>query len=257
MENSKFAFIKEHGVCLVLSGGGFRGAFHVGVLAFLDEHGITVHEISGTSIGALVGCSYASGVKPATILDIMQSREFQGMVRFNYSLVSLFKIQLSDKVLKKLFLVDTLEALKIPTHIAYTSLSDANIIYKNEGLVIPSILKSISLFPIFESIKENDKIYVDGGVFDNLPLSALKQREHILSVNLHPNTDNVKDTMFSKIKQILRLVWYASIKESVEQSDSYITNKKLSNYSIISQKNNLELFHLGYESCKNYFSEAL
>ena len=49
-------------ICLVLSGGGARGAAHVGVLKVLEELRVPVHCIAGTSMGAIVGASYASGM---------------------------------------------------------------------------------------------------------------------------------------------------------------------------------------------------
>lgn len=65
-------------VGLVLSGGGARGLSHVGVLKALDELGVSVDAISGTSAGALVGSLYACGIPPEQILDLVKKQQFIG-----------------------------------------------------------------------------------------------------------------------------------------------------------------------------------
>lgn len=64
-------------VAVVLSGGGAKGVAHVGVLKALEEQGIAIDYIAGTSIGALVGGLYASGYTPDEILKLMGSKEFE------------------------------------------------------------------------------------------------------------------------------------------------------------------------------------
>ncbi|MCL1933746.1 MAG: patatin-like phospholipase family protein [Candidatus Azobacteroides sp.] len=63
-------------VGLVLSGGGAKGAIHVGIIKALEENGIPIDCISGTSIGAVVGSLYAMGYSPDEILDLFTSDEF-------------------------------------------------------------------------------------------------------------------------------------------------------------------------------------
>ncbi|PHS58729.1 MAG: hypothetical protein COB17_01920 [Sulfurimonas sp.] len=254
MENNIISIIQDKGISLVLSGGGFRGAFHLGVLAFLDDNNIKINAISGTSIGALIACSYASGVKPTKILEIFESNEFKKMVSFNFSFKSFLKITIDKKIMNKLFLKENIEDLNIPVYLTISSISDSYVIYQNKGKVIDEILKSISLFPIFETVKEGSKIYADGGIFDNLPLKPLKKYAfNILSVNLHPNKKLKSLSFFSKIKKILFLVWYSNIIDSIDNSDYYITNDNLTKFNILKQNNNIELFNLGYSSAKKKF----
>lgn len=67
---------KRKTVAVVLSGGGAKGVAHVGVLKALEEKGIAIDYITGTSIGAMVGGMYAAGYSPDEILDLMGSQEF-------------------------------------------------------------------------------------------------------------------------------------------------------------------------------------
>ena len=64
-------------VGLVLSGGGAKGITHIGIIQALEENGIPIDYITGTSIGAIVGGLYAMGYSPQEMLDLMASKEFQ------------------------------------------------------------------------------------------------------------------------------------------------------------------------------------
>ena len=63
-------------VGLVLSGGGARGAAHIGVIKALEENNIPIDYIAGTSIGAIVGSLYAMGYTPDEMLQLMHSDQF-------------------------------------------------------------------------------------------------------------------------------------------------------------------------------------
>ncbi len=82
-------------VALVMSGGGAKGIAHIGVLQALEEHGIPVDYIAGTSIGAIVGGLYAAGYSPAEMMEIVRSDEFiaaaRGRIEDKYGLYYLQK----------------------------------------------------------------------------------------------------------------------------------------------------------------------
>ncbi|NLN74477.1 MAG: patatin, partial [Bacteroidales bacterium] len=63
-------------VALVLSGGGAKGAAHIGVIRALEEEGIPIDYIAGTSAGAIIGALYASGYNPDEMEDIFNDPEF-------------------------------------------------------------------------------------------------------------------------------------------------------------------------------------
>ena len=68
--------LAQQKIGLVLSGGGATGLSHIGVLKALEENGIPIDYITGTSSGALVGSLYASGFSPEEIESIFTSQEF-------------------------------------------------------------------------------------------------------------------------------------------------------------------------------------
>ena len=63
-------------VGLVMSGGGAKGAAHIGVIKALEENDIPIDYVAGTSIGAIIGSLYAMGYTPEEMLDLMLSEEF-------------------------------------------------------------------------------------------------------------------------------------------------------------------------------------
>ena len=69
--------LRAQSVGLVLSGGGAKGLSHIGVIKALEENGIPIDYISGTSIGSIVGGLYAIGMSPDDMISLMKSREFQ------------------------------------------------------------------------------------------------------------------------------------------------------------------------------------
>jgi NTE family protein len=69
--------IQAQSVGLVLSGGGAKGAAHIGVIKALEEHNIPIDYITGTSIGAIIGSLYAMGYSPEDMLALMLSKEFE------------------------------------------------------------------------------------------------------------------------------------------------------------------------------------
>ena len=89
-------------ITLCLSGGAARGAYHLGVLQYIEESGIEVKAISATSIGAIIAASWLSGVSAKEQLAIFKSREFKKIFSFNFFRGSLFSIDTTAKIIKKL-----------------------------------------------------------------------------------------------------------------------------------------------------------
>ena len=79
--NEIYRRLDRPAVAVVLSGGGAKGIAHIGVLQALEENGIPVDYIAGTSIGAIVGGLYAAGYSPAEMMDIVRSDEFIAAAR--------------------------------------------------------------------------------------------------------------------------------------------------------------------------------
>jgi len=106
MEDNRIATKPTLEVSLALSGGAARGSFHLGFIEALQENGVKIKAISGSSAGALVGSAISCGISPKDALEVFKSKEFKKIFKFTWFTKGLFKIDLSAKVLDKLFLFD-------------------------------------------------------------------------------------------------------------------------------------------------------
>lgn len=241
------------GITLALSGGAARGAYHLGVLQFIDENKFCVKAICGTSIGAIVGASYASGVRPKEQLEIFKSRDFKEIFSFNYFNKSLYKIDKSMPILDKLLPESYLEDLKMPVYLTAVDLYSGNNLYFSQGSIIDLCLASSALVPLFPPVEYEEKRLVDGGVIDHMPIEPLKDYMYpIVGVNLHPiQTGVYKNSFIQNLKRVLFLNTYGNVSYNKRFCDVYITSQNLTKYSLFSFKYLDELFQLGYNDAQH------
>jgi NTE family protein len=158
---------------LVLSGGGARGISHIGVLKALDEIGLKIDRLSGTSAGSIVGSLYANGYAPDKILEIIVATSFFKSVRPAWTMTGLLSLDRIKDVLVKYLPENSFEALKIPMTIAATDIIQGKPDYFSSGELIPAILASCCVPAVFNPVHINGHVYVDGGLMDNLPARSI------------------------------------------------------------------------------------
>ena len=176
-------------VGLALGSGSARGWSHIGVIRALEEAGVTVDYIAGTSIGALVGAVYASGR-----IDLLEY-EVQQFSRKHI-------LSLSDPVLPKSGLIDgvkiadfihqyvldmPIERLPIPLAIIATDLNTGEEVVLREGNIIEAIRASISLPGIFKPVRKGDYLLVDGGLVNPVPVRTVRDMgaDFVIAVDLN------------------------------------------------------------------------
>lgn len=91
-----FSGVKAESVGLVLSGGGAKGIAHIGVIQALEDSGIPIDYITGTSMGAIVGAMYAMGLTPAEMMEIIKSSDFESWSRGEISKKQIFYFRRPD-----------------------------------------------------------------------------------------------------------------------------------------------------------------
>lgn len=195
---------------IAFGGGGARGAYHIGVWKALTELEIPVGIVTGTSVGALNGALYVQGdfeqaYKIWTNISIYQIIDFNSPIEKNeiksYSVLksvirSMFLGRLDTTPLKKLVseVVDDkkIRESNIDFGLVTYSLTDLEPLnlYKAdipEGQISDYLLAS-ACFPTFAPHKVNNKTFIDGAVYDNLPISLIadKNIKNIISVDISP-----------------------------------------------------------------------
>lgn len=200
-------------VRLVLSGGGVKGVAHVALIEQLEQLGIRIAAISGSSAGALVGAMYSSGLGPADMLNFFKSTPL-----FRYTWLSPTKPGVFDSdryaMVLKDFVYPTFEELKIPLHIAATNLQQCRAEYFSQGDLLKPLLASCAVPAVFSPVAIEGELYAYGGVLDNFPIQPfLGQDGHILgSYICRPSAKSEKElnTIFKVTSHANNLLLYAA-----------------------------------------------
>ncbi len=195
-------------VCLVLSGGGARGLAHVGVLRVLEQLRVPVDCIAGTSMGAVVGGLYASGMTPGAIERSMRSVDWQEafrdapprrdlafrrkqddrnfLVRLPLGLKhgafllpkGLIQGQKLQETLRRLTLpydhMASFDALPTPFRAVATDLETGKAVILGSGDLAVAMRASMSAPGVFAPVDSGGRLLVDGGLAENLPIDVAR-----------------------------------------------------------------------------------
>ncbi len=168
-------FLTGKAVGVVLGGGGARGFAHVGILKALIEAGMPLDILGGNSMGALIGGQYAMGRSPDEILEATLAFT-QGGERPVLPLVSLLSGQRMARDLYRMFGEVEIETLWRPFYAAACNLSQACMSIQDEGLLWRAVLASNSPAGLLPPVPRQGDLLVDGGILDNVPVSAMRTR---------------------------------------------------------------------------------
>lgn len=176
-------------VALALGGGAARGWAHIGVLRALDEEGIEVGMIAGTSIGALVGGCYLAGK-----LDELEAFARSLTMRRIASLLDLTiggggllgGMRLTKRMQEHLEGL-TVEQLPKPFVAVASELNSGHEVWIDGGNLITALRASYALPGIFEPVRCNNRTLIDGALVNPVPVSVCRSYEQplVMAVNLH------------------------------------------------------------------------
>ncbi len=238
-------------VALVLSGGGIRGISHLGVLKALDEGGIKISHISGTSTGAILGALYSSGLDPEFILDEIISTKFYTYMRPAFTTSGVLKMDRIGDFLRKYITNDSFEALNIPLTVAATNLQLGVTEYFNSGELINPILCSSCIPAVFKPVSYNGKTYIDGGVLNNFPLEPVKSENLIIGSDCNYIDDNFGGKGFKLIiERALLLAINGSLQEAKSKCHILIDPSRIKGTGVFEFRRAKEIFIMGYEEAK-------
>ena len=197
----------------VLSGGGIRGAAHIGVLRAFQEAGIIPDAISGTSAGALIG---------ALIADGRTAEEVKGSIREELARPRLIrKPTLVSKRIES-FLQRTLrhelfEELPIPLYVSATDLEKGGQRIFSSGELVPALMASCAIPVVFPPVQVNGVYYVDGGISNNLPVEPfLAVKDRVIAVHVNPLPVFVPGRR--GMMRTMDRIWHLNFREMVMRS---------------------------------------
>jgi len=238
---------------LVLMGGGSRGLAHIGILNVLQKNGLTPDIIVGTSMGAVIGGLFASGISPTKLKEIANDFNLNNFIeRPNLPFLSK-KSQISildflmlesykSRLLKKLGLnrEDKMEAYlrnligevcieELPVKFACNAvdlISGREIIFEN-GKLYKALRATMSLPILFEPTKIDNMLLLDGGVLNNAPVGIARNLDahKVILVDVHKD---IKEIPTEEIKNTFQL-----LHRMVETMVAYTTEDKINRADLV------------------------
>lgn len=269
-------------VGLVLSGGGAKGLAHIGVLKKIEEAGVRIDYIGGTSMGAIIGGLYAAGYSAKELDSIFTNTDFNTLIQDDIPrsaktfyekgesekyAISLpfdnFDIQfpsglskgqnvynLLSKLTAHVDEVEDFSKLPIPFFCIATDAEQGNQILLDKGYLPRAIVASGALPSIFSPVIIDDTVMIDGGVVNNYPIDEVKAKgmDYIIGVDVQDSLRN-RESLKSAFDVLVQVNNYRTIKDMIpkrKKTDIYI-NPNIKDFSVISFNEGRKIIKSGEE----------
>jgi NTE family protein len=180
-------------VGLALAGGFARGIAHIGVLRVLQEAGIPIDCVAGTSVGALIGAGFCAGASLEKMEEVGASTSFSDFGRWTPSWLGLATNQRMEKYLARFTPVQTFEELKIPFAIATTDIIAGVSVYYSHGPIVPPLRASCAYPGLFVPIQHEGRTLVDGFVTAPVPIEGALLLGADIVIAVYLEAGNVED----------------------------------------------------------------
>ncbi|MBR5470017.1 MAG: patatin-like phospholipase family protein [Paludibacteraceae bacterium] len=248
---------KKYKIGLSLSGGGAKGIAHIGVLQAMEEVGLKPDIIAGVSAGSIVGALYADGLSPKEILNVFEDSSFLKFVNISSPRKGFLSANKFFSKIANSLRAKTFEDLKIPLVINATDLTNGKIEYFFEGTLLDKIEASSSV-PIALSPKEiNSKLYVDGGIFCNIPCAVIRDHcETLIGVHVNPIMKMGEiGNVFDVFERVYHLLIQANTVSQKQLCDIVIEPTEARNFGMFEISKCREIFDIGYLTAIEKFKD--
>lgn len=167
--------ISGRAVCLVLGGGGARGFAHLGLIRAMQEKGIPIDAVGGTSMGAMVAAMVAMGLDAQDMLARMRETFLTGKFLNDYSLsrISLISGAKFQRQLKAVFGSRRIEDLKLPFYCVSTNLTRGTPMVHEQGELATWVGASMAVPGIAPPLVHRGELLVDGGLLNAIPFDVM------------------------------------------------------------------------------------
>ncbi len=231
---------------LSLGGGGAKGYFHIGALTALNDYGIKFNAVSGTSIGSIIGATYALGFSPRDMFELIKE---MGVFKPSFFITAKIKRLSLEKIIEKVLGERSFTELKIPFSAVATNIDTG----ESENLVSGNLCKALSasstIPPAFSYVKIDGKRLIDGGFTNLVPVKAVKNfgATNVLAIDLSAhNPSNA-----SGVKLLDKVYPNHNVKVKNRSNEKtfadVVLEPDLSAFSLISVNKFYYLYEMGYE----------
>ena len=283
---------------LALGGGSARGLAHIGLLAWFEEHRIPIDVIAGTSMGGLVGGAYATGLSPKEIQTLLDGTDwkmiFQGEAPFSdksfrrkqderaypsklaFGLKNGLKLpsglnegQQVDLLLDAITLqyaeLPRFDDLPTPFRCVAADLVSAQPITFKDGSLSYALRATMSLPGVFIPVRIEDKVLVDGGIFDNIPAGVVRDMGADIVIAVSVGESDVVGqasavaptySMFAVLGNMINAMMAGNTKRGLSHADLVI-RPEVDGVSSMDFPRTVEIAALGYQAAEAHSAELL
>jgi len=179
----------------VALGGGFaRGIAHIGALKVLEEENIPVDFVAGTSVGAIIGAGYCSGMTAAELADMARTLRFADFARLTLSRYGFYNNDRMVRFFARVLKQHNFEDLKIPLAITATEFRTGEAAVFTKGALVDPIRASCAYPGMFLPVEIEGRSYIDGMLAYAVPTTPLRQlgADRVLGIYLSAHWHNAR-----------------------------------------------------------------
>lgn len=208
--------MKKKGVGLALGGGAARGFAHIGVLKVLQEEGIPVTSVAGTSAGSIIGAVFCSGLSWDRILSEARAFDWGELASLKFPRMGFMSLAKMERVLDHILGGVDFKDLIIPFAAVAVDIVTGEELVIKEGQVASAVRASCSIPGIFEPAILNGRMLVDGGLRNDVPADVARALggahgreprrpvEFVIGVNLNSGSGH-----YQQPKGVLDVIHYS------------------------------------------------
>ncbi len=240
---------------VAFGGGSARGLAHVGVIRWLEEHHIPIDVAAGTSIGGLIGGSFATGMNAAELEAMLDTLDWSGLFgSFNFQFKNIRRKadarafpsrlefglkrgpaaptalnngqqvdRLIDRLTAPYYATASFDDLPTPFRAVAVDLRTAKMVVMDHGSLARAIRATVSYPGLFPPVESGDQVLVDGGALNNLPADVVRSMgaSVVIAVNVSDLDDlkNVDYSMFGVMAETLDAMIRANSKTALAAAD--------------------------------------
>lgn len=200
-------------VGLGLSGGGAKGLAHIGVLKVLERENVPLDLLAGTSMGGLIAAGYAAGLTPEQMeeeaLRMGRLRNLTSLADRDLPRAGLFEGKRIEAYLTQQFGDATFADLRLPLALVAVDLVRGEEVALRDGPIVKAVRATVSLPGVLAPVRLGDRLLVDGGVLNHLPVDVARQMgaDVVIAVDVQPEFEGLdagdEGSLFGQWKGIL------------------------------------------------------
>ncbi len=173
---------------LALSGGAARGIAHIAVLETLEQEGIPIHAVAGTSAGSVIGALYCAGMTLSEIKRLLLNAKWKDVLKLTIPRQGLVSSEGIYRFMDEILPVKKFSALPIPFAAVATDLHTGEKVAITAGPIARAVQASCSLPIIFTPTEIDKRVLIDGGVASQIPVRTAREvlkAKKVIAVNVN------------------------------------------------------------------------